>query len=542
VTPTATRRQRPRAGTLAGTGRLLRFLVRLDRVRLALWIAGIALLVWVSAVSVADLYPTQADLDKAAAALLDNAAVVALNGPTYGVDTLGGQIVFQIGSFGYITMALMGMFLVGRHTRGDEEEGRTELVRASVVGRNAPTTAALVAAGGGLVVVGALITLIMLSESLPLAGSLAYGAAMTAFGLLFACAMAVAAQVTEHTRTAYGLIGAALGVSYMVRAVGDIGSGAVSWLSPMGWAMNVRAFAGERWWPLPLLAGAAAALVAVTYWLAAHRDLGAGLVAPRPGPPRAAPGLLRPSGLAVRLQRAALAGWLAGLALSGVAYGAVAQNVGDLVGDNSNFEKLIAQGAAGGLTDAYLATSTLMLALGAGGFVIASVLRLRGEESSGRAELLLATALSRPRWALSHLGIAVVGSAVIMAATGIGTGLAYGLSISDLSQVPRLAAAALAFTPALWVLAGVTLALWGLAPRAALAAWGALAVCAVIGLFADLLDLPGWVQDLSPFQHVPAMPVDGFSLLPMLALTAVAGALVAVGIAGFRHRDTGAGV
>ena len=45
----------------------------------------------------------------------------------------------------------MGMFLVGRHTRADEEAGRTELVRATVVGRNAPVTAALVVAVGRVV-------------------------------------------------------------------------------------------------------------------------------------------------------------------------------------------------------------------------------------------------------------------------------------------------------------------------------------------------------------------------------------------------------
>ena len=81
--------------------------------------------------------------------------------------------MFQVGSFGYVVVALMGMFLVGRHTRADEEDGRTELVRATVVGRNAPVTAVLVVAAGAFTVLGALITLIMLSQDLPAAGSVA---------------------------------------------------------------------------------------------------------------------------------------------------------------------------------------------------------------------------------------------------------------------------------------------------------------------------------------------------------------------------------
>jgi ABC-2 type transport system permease protein len=524
--------------TLAGTGKLIRFLLRASRVRIVLWIAGIALLVWSTAISIDRLYPTQADLDAAAAPLYDNTAVIAMLGPTYAIDTLGGQIVFQLGAFGFATMGLMGMFLVGRHTRADEEEGRTELLRATVVGRNAPVTAALLVATGAVAVTGVLITLIMLSLALSVEGSAIYGAAMAAFGIFFACVTAVLAQVTENNRTAYGMTGALLGLSYLLRAVGDAGSGTLSWLSPMGWAQQVRAYADERWWPLLLLVAGSAVLVAGAFALLSRRDLGGGLVPPRPGPPEAAPWLGRPWGLTVRLQRVSLVSWTLGLLAFGVAYGALGKDIADFVGDNQTVEDLIAQGA-GSLTDTYFATSLLTMALIAAGFAIASILRLRSEETGGSAEQLLATALSRPQWAASHLAMAAGGSVVIMAATGLGLALAYGVSIRDLSDLPELMVAAVAFAPALWVLVALGLALFGVAPRAVLVTWGALAVCFVIGLFADLLDLPSWVVDISPFQHVPAMPAEDFALGPLLALTAVAAGLTVVGLVGFRRRDAG---
>ncbi|HEY7070388.1 MAG TPA: hypothetical protein VH479_09755 [Acidimicrobiales bacterium] len=524
--------------TLAGTGNLIRFLLRVSRVRIVLWIAGIALLVWFTAVSVDRLYPTQADLDAAAAPLYGNTAIIAMLGPPYALNTLGGQIVFQLGAFGFATMGLMGMFLVGRHTRADEEDGRTELLRATVVGRNAPVTAALLVACAAVAVTGVLISLSMLSLALPVEGSLIYGAAMAAFGIFFACVTAVMAQVSEHNRTAYGLTGALLGLSYLLRAVGDAGSGTLSWLSPMGWAQQVRAYADERWWPLLLLVAGSAVLVAATYGLLARRDLGGGLVAPRPGPPEAAPWLGRPWGLTLRLQRASLVGWALGLLVFGVAYGALGKDINDFVGGNQAVEDLIAQGQ-GSLTDTYFATSLLTMALITAGFAIASILRLRSEETSGSAEQLLATRLSRPQWAVSHLAMAAGGSVVIMAATGLGLALAYGVSIRDLSDLPELVVAAVAFAPALWVLVALGLALFGVAPKAVAVTWGALAGCFVIGLFAQLLNLPSWVVDLSPFQHVPAMPADDFALAPLLALTAVAAALSAVGLVGFRRRDAG---
>jgi ABC-2 type transport system permease protein len=528
-----------RGTTLTGTWALVRFILRRDRVRLVVWIIGIALLVLSTAASIEGLYPTQADLDKAAQTANDNAALIALNAPSYALDTIGGQAVFNIGSFGYVVMALMGMFLVGRHTRGDEENGRTELLRATVLGRNAPVAAVLVVAAGAFTVLGSLITVSMLSQDLPTAGSVLYGAAMAAFGLLFACVTAVTVQVTEQNRTALGFAGVLLGASYLLRAVGDVGDGSLSWASPMGWAQASRPYAGERWWTLLLLAGAAIVCLAVAFSLLAVRDLGGGLVPPRPGPPVASAALVGSRfGLPFRLQRGSLIAWTVGLGLTGVSYGSVGQDVRDLIGNNNAFEDIIAQGG-GSLTDAFFGTSLLMLALIAGGFAISSTLRLRSEEAGGRAEPLLATGLGRTPWVTSYVAIALGGSAALMAAAGFGMGLTYGVAVNDMGQVGRLVGAAVAFVPALWVLVGITLVLFGFAPRATAAAWGVLVACFVIGLFAELLDLPGWLVDVSPFQHVPAMPARGFALIPVLALTATAAALVVAGVAGFRRRDAG---
>jgi ABC-2 type transport system permease protein len=153
--------------------------------------------------------------------------------------------------------------------------------------------------------------------------------------------------------------------------------------------------------------------------------------------------------------------------------------------------------------------------------------------------VVLATAVSRVRWAASHLTVALAGSALIVLLAGLGMGITYGVIADDAGQIGRLTGAAAAFVPPLWVVIGLTFALFGLAPRAVAAAWGALGLFVVIGLFGQLFELPDWLIDVSPFQHVPQMPVEGFSLGSTAALLAVAAALLAVGFAGFRRRDAG---
>jgi ABC-2 type transport system permease protein len=97
----------------------------------------------------------------------------------------------------------------------------------------------------------------------------------------------------------------------------------------------------------------------------------------------------------------------------------------------------------------------------------------------------------------------------------------------------------LAFTPAVWSLVGVTTAVIGLTPRAVGVPWALLGACFVIGMFGQLLDLPTWLQDVSPFQHVPAYPAADLELVPLVVLAAVAAGLTAIGLAGFRRRDLG---
>ncbi|MFE1441100.1 ABC transporter permease [Streptomyces sp. NPDC058739] len=526
-----------RGTELTGTAVLIRLVLRRDRIRILIWTAAVPLLVLLTAASVKGLYPTQHDLDVAARASQDNAAAIAFNGPAQGLDTLGGQVAFQVGTLGLVVVALMSTFMTGRNTRAEEEAGRDDLVRSLPVGRHASVTAALLVVAAMNVSVAALVTLGLIGLDLPVTGSLVLGVSFCALGLVFAAVTTVVAQISENTRVVHGSTGAVLGAAFALRAIGDTADGTVSWFSPIGWVQKTRPFAGERWWPLLVAAAFTAASVAVAHALSDRRDVGAGLVAPRPGPPRASRALGSPFGLALRLQRGSLAGWSCGVFLTGLAYGWVADDVEEFVADNETLADLIAGDAGVDLTDAYLSQSLLVVALIGAGYAVQSALRPRGEETGLRAEPLLATPVSRGRWLAGHLAVALAGSAVVLAVAGLGTGLAFGIAAGDMGQVPRLVGAALAYTPALWLLTGLAVALFGLAPRASALAWAAVAACFVIGLLGVALDLPPWVRDVSPFEHIPHLPGADPGLTAPALLTAVAAALTAAGVAGFRRRD-----
>lgn len=522
--------------TTAGTGTLARLVLRLDRVRIVVWVLALTTLVGVSGASIFGAYEDEGALEQYASTVEGNASLVALSGPAVGLDTFGGRIAWEIWPFS-IAVALMAVLAVGRHTRTEEETGRTELVRATVVGRHAHSASALAVSAGSSLLVGLGMVLALVGLGLPTAGSLVLAAGFAALGLVFGAVALVAAQVTEQARTATGMAGAAIGVTFVLRALGDVGNGVLSWASPFGWVQAAQPYAADRWWPLGLCLVATAVLVAVALTLEARRDLDAGLVRPRPGPAAATPSLGRPLGLAWRLQRAALLAWAIGVGLGGLAFGSVAASADDLVGDNAAIQAYLAQMGGASLAEVFLATVLLYLALLTTGFALQAALRPRSEEAAGRAEWVVAGGVSRTRWFGSHLVIALAGTVVVLVAGGLGTGVSYGLAVGDAGQVPRLALAALAFVPAVALVVGVAVALYGLVPRAAPAVWGLLALSVFVGVLGEGLDLPQWLRDLSPFEHVPAVPAVGLDLVPLVVLGGLAVVLLAVGLAGFRHRD-----
>jgi ABC-2 type transport system permease protein len=177
-------------------------------------------------------------------------------------------------------------------------------------------------------------------------------------------------------------------------------------------------------------------------------------------------------------------------------------------------------------------------ALLAAAFGVASAMRARAEETSGRAEPVLATATSRPAWLGSHLTVALVGGVIMLVAAGLGQGLTYGMSISDLGQIPRLIGVALVYLPAVWLVTALAAVGFGWLPRlAAVVAWAAVGYCAVVALFGESFDLPGWFQQASPFAHTPEAPLEAVTAAPLLGIGAIVALLLAGGLAGFRRRD-----
>jgi ABC-2 type transport system permease protein len=538
--------------TFAGTGSLLRLAWRRDRWVVTASVAALVLTAYSSMAATLDLYPTDAEAAAGARVLADNPSITALYGPLPSLTAAAVGVLKTI-MLGSLFTAFLAFALVRRHTRTEEEEGRFELVAGGVVGRRAPLAAAVLLATAAVLATGALSALSLVGTGVDATGSLALGVVEVVAGLVMVGITAVACQLTSTARGAGGLALTTLLLAFVVRAVADTSSSTsdtssagtpgrtsggpdLAYASFLGWAERVSPFGENRLWLVLPAVATLAALLVVADVLLQRRDLGSGLWAARPGPSHASPLLGTPLGLAWRLQRGALVGWTTGYAVLGLVVGSIARSV-DQIASSPGIEEMFRKlsGGRGTLLEVFFGTEIRFLAVGAAAYGIATSLRLRAEEAGGRAEVALATKVSRGRWLSGHVLVAVLGSLWLLVVMGLSAGLSGG-AVSDVG-VSQVLPAALATAPAVLVCVALTVMLFGLVPLWTSAAWGLLAAFVLIGELGPLVSLPGWAMGLSPFDHLGSLPGGDADVAGLTGLLLLALAAGATGYAAFRRRD-----
>lgn len=523
----------------AGTWQLVRLALRRDRLRIPLWVIGIVGVVYLSARAMPGLYQTQTEIDAYADLVGQSPATKAIAGPDVGLDTLSGIVMYET----YLTViagiSILAVLMTSRHTRAEEESGRTELLRATEVGRHAGAASAMIVTSGTCLLVGAGMAASLPATPLSVQSSAVYGASTAVLGIFLAALTLCFAQVFVHGRAVSGAGLGAFLLFYVVRGVGDVRGDATVWLSPIGWVQATHVPTENRLWPLALPLVLAVVLFALAIRLADRRDFGGGLTSVRRGVTRAPRTLAGTVSLAWRLQRGAVLAWAVALAACGVMIGTLGTSMQDMIRDNPDLAAYVAVVEGGSLIDAYQATFVLVMTLAVGGFAVWSAGRIATEEGDARLELALSGPISRARSLFGDLLVTLVAVVVLLLVCGVSAGMAYAAVADDLSQGLRVSVAPLVYLPATVVLVGVVVLAYGWAPRWSWVGWLILAFEVVLGWLGGLLKPPQWMFELSIFDRSPRYPLEAFDATPLLALTAVGLALLAAGGLGFHRRDIG---
>ncbi len=520
---------------MTGIGAMLAILWRAQRRRLMVWVLATVGALAFTAISVAQIYDTPEEIASYGKAVVSD-ALIAINGHVEGIDTLGGIIQDEFGFIASFLMPLVGLALVAGMTRREEESGRVEALLAGRIDRQVPVASAMVLVGAAVIVMDVGFVLALTAAGIEIGPAVLYALALGMVTVVFAALAAVCAQVVLHSGGVYALGFAAVGLSYVLRGVGDVNDTFWVWLSPLGWLEKTAPFGkDQRWWVLliPLFVSAGLSILAVA--LARRRDLGAALYRQGPGQPSASSWLVRPLGLALHGQRGSFLGWLVGSVALGAVMGALAQQIiSAILGSPSLSEAtgITPENAA----DGFLASTQVYLAIIACGYVVQALDSLRREEAAGRLEPILAGALGRMRWLGAQVLVVTAGLVLIVVVSAVVFGATTALSTGTSGYLGTLLESGLAYLPAELVIAAVAVLLYGVVPRAFALAWAVFGAVTFIGLLGSGLKLPDWLLNLSPLTHVGKPPVDPIDTTALAWLGLVAAAMASAAFIGFRRR------
>ncbi|MFJ2551625.1 ABC transporter permease [Microbacterium sp. NPDC087591] len=535
-------------------GVLLRQRLRRDWLQLTLWIVGTALMAFAGYAGVTQSYATLADRQNILTAALANPVILMFRGLPSGTSE-GAFLAFEVLPWLALLAALMSSFLAVRHTRGDEEAGRSELVWATPAGRRLPTVATAVHGIIANLLLAALTALALIATGLPAAGSVLAGAAAGACGVAFLGIALLAAQLMRTSRGANSLTIWVLVATFLIRGIGNAAgtpsddlsrmtSAWPAWLSPFGWAEQTRPFDADLVAPMFLALGFGLVLSAAAVGLQSVRDIDASFVAERRGRASAPAALASPHALVWRLTAGSIVGWAVGGAITGILATTLSGLVDRISGENPAVADILKKigGATGGLDEVVVTVFFTLLGILAACCAVQTVVRARQEEARGTAEAVWATPVGRVRWLADFVIVGVVAALIVIAAAVVAGWIGVWSNGGDDTLYRIVAVAGLGQAVAASIFAVLTAVVFALLPRATAAvAWSLVLLAALFGMFGPLFGLPEWSANLSPFAVTPVVDGSGVDVRGLWWLVLVLAAGGASALTLMRRRELAPG-
>ena len=513
----------------------------------AIWAVLFGIYAAAKAIGVADIYPTPAALHAAAQQLSSDAGINALIGRPRYLDALPGEIQWNVLQIMAVLGSIWALLTATKYFRGEEDAGRWEiLVSGPTTARRAAMNvlAGLFASTGVLFVIAA--ALFVVAGADRVVNISAGPMELMAFVVALGCAMfvtigALMSQLVPSRGRAVGLAAGVLGISFLLRSMGDITS--ATWLlniTPLGWLEQISPLTHTSYFwilsPLALILMCGS----LTVFFAGRRDLGSGVISVSDSSRPHTRFLNSSLAAAVRLTRMSSVIWVASFLVVAALYASFTNGaVSTLAGSASAqqiFQHLVHDNSAV-FAQAYLGLAFFILLTLMCVYVATAVGAIREEEASARLENLLVQPMSRIRWLGGRTALVALVIVIAGFVGAIGAWIGLGSQNDGVSMTTLLEAGANAMVPALFVLAAGVFAL-GLWPRRTIiVAYAVIGWSFIIVMLSSGINLPGWIQDTSLLHHIvfaPAAPPDWGTNAVILGIAAV---LCTVGAVLFNRRD-----
>ena len=274
-----------------------------------------------------------------------------------------------------------------------------------------------------------------------------------------------------------------------------------------------------------------------------RRDIGSGILAARNGKPKAGKLLSSPLGLVLTIERNSIIGWVFGGVILGAAYGSVFSTIGDIIGSNPTYRKILGVTQINAANRELILNYLNMLALffvaiaAISGILI--IFRLKSDDKKGYLEILHSKSISKTRLALSYFGVGTFVSILVFTGTLAGAFFIGNGMMDDPLAIKYFWQVLLGFLPATLFFVGIAIFFTGAFPKLTNILWLYLAASVLVKMLGPLLNLSDDVANISPFGWVGKVPTENADNTVVIFLTAAFLVLTVLGILGYNKRDLG---
>ena len=521
---------------------------RLAFIVMAGLLGGVMFVVGAAIPNILSTPAARADIERVATDLGSVASGVA--GRPINVGTLGGYVSWKYGPVFLIIASLWSILALSSTLAGEAQGGSLEFVAVSPFGKRRIALEKIAAHLTVMALVLVILTAAAWStaaifgkvpgDAIPIQAAIGFSLWIGLVALVFG-GFALVLSPFIGRGAAAGIAGGALFAGWILNgySVTVPAFRIPADLTPWAWTANHVPLGGDYdWGSLVFTAAVAAALLALGLEAFVRRDLGASTALPTPNTPRALRGLGNPFARSFSERLPVALAWSIGLGGFGLAMAAVSRSLADEFAKSPDIEKTFASifpnfdvATAGGFLQLLISLAFIVV-----GFAAATLVSgWASDEGSGRLDMLLASPLSRSRWAIWS-GLGVYGAIAVMTAiTAVAIGIG-ALSAGSDALTPMAGTLTLGLYAG--ALAGIGFAVGGFRTSVAAEAVALVVVATyLIDLIVPALNLPDWVHQLALTAHLGQPMVGHWDPAGIAACLVLAAGGLALGGWGMRSRD-----
>jgi len=521
--------------------KLMKFILKRDWVRILIWVASIIIIETVIALALAEMYPTQVDRESFKL-VMDNPVMIAMFGKAYGYDnyTFGAMWAHMMYLWMGLIVGIMGIILVTKHLRNEEEEGRYEIIRSLPVGRDAYLLATILLMAVVVSLMTIFKTLVMTFlgiDTFDFLGSLNYSLGHGLIAMFFIALSAVISQLYQSNRSVMGMGFGLLLTFYLVFAIGMISLPFLKWLSPFQYLLESQAYVNNYYWPLLILLTLTVCLIILAVYLSSVRDLDAGLFKEKQGKKNIAKYVRRPFGFAVRTQSTMMMYWALTLFILGASYGSIFGDLESFLGNNVYLQQMLPPIPGVPLATQFM--GIIMMVMGIAACIPAVLIanKVANEEKKNRVETIMSHPVSRLELMISFLILGVLAGVFMLLVSAVGFYAASSSVMENPIPFMTMIEAIMVYTPSLILFIGVSALITGFTPDKTWLVNLYLGLSFFIVYIGQIVDIGDLLSKFTPFSYVPRLPVDDMNWFTQAIIVLLGLAFMTIGAWRYKRRD-----